>query len=304
MQVKVVSSLLHNTLPLEFTVSFVTMPFTDPHLGNLLKVPIDTEINGESRPINFSKNVQLAYLDFGLISTIPPHVRDGLVCAVAQLIFAKDIKAMASLFGELDLIPEEVLSSPSEVAALTSDLEKIMVNVLEYPNGENLYSTNRNSHKSVPYLRFDKLLDGLSRLIPRFKFQLPPYFINNARALGTLEGVARTLDSSFNCLSLLYPYALKSLLQNKSGSPVVDSTLKSLIYNDRGHVDREKLFTVLQDSSALTGQSKRRIILDAIKYKGGKKLAKSVLTDVLLLRWIIPRRGKNRRYYLSEYLRL
>ena len=251
---------IDNSFPFQFTTSFVAISITDPHLGNLLKVPIKSDFQERSRSMSSSKSVQLAYLDFGLISTIPPEVRDGLVCAVAQLIFAKDIKAMASLFGELDLIPEEVLSNPSEVAALASDLEEIMENILEYPSGETLYSTSKNSHKSVPNLRFDKLLDGLSRLIPRFKFQLPPYFINNARALGTLEGVARTLDSSFNCLSLLYPYALKSLIQNKSGSPVVEATLKSLICNDRGHVDQEKLLTVLQDSSTLTGQSKRRII--------------------------------------------
>jgi predicted unusual protein kinase regulating ubiquinone biosynthesis (AarF/ABC1/UbiB family) len=47
----------------------------DPHPANLIKTQT-------------AQGYQLAYLDFGMLSTIPEQVRDGLVCAVAQLIFA------------------------------------------------------------------------------------------------------------------------------------------------------------------------------------------------------------------------
>ena len=62
-------------------------------------------------------------------------------------------------------------------------------------------------------LKFDKLLDGLVRLVTRFKFQLPPYFTNNKRALGTLEGTARTLNPNFNVFSIMHPYALNRILK-------------------------------------------------------------------------------------------
>ena len=42
----------------------------------------------------------------------------------------------------------------------------------------------------VPGLKFDRLLGALLALGPAFAFQLPPYFLNNARALGALEGLA------------------------------------------------------------------------------------------------------------------
>ena len=58
---------------------------------------------------------QLAYLDFGILSDVPPQVRDGLVCAVSYLVFARDVQAVASLFGELQLLPADVMEDPNEL---------------------------------------------------------------------------------------------------------------------------------------------------------------------------------------------
>lgn len=251
----------------------------DPHGGNLLKVS-ELSLSKNQRPT-------LAYLDFGLLATIPETVRDGLVCAVASLVFAKDVEAVASLFGELDLLPQEVISNPTERKALTKALTKTMEEVLKYPEGESLHSSSSTSIRfgptlnlskrkiktTIPSLEFDKLLDGLTRLVPRFKFRLPPYFINNARALGTLEGIARSLDPDFNCLKLMYPYALYRLLQNPTGSVVVESTLQSLIRSqETGRVDREKVSKLLRDTAMFTGYSRRKVLMDIIKTKGGKRL--------------------------------
>jgi len=271
----------------------------DPHGGNLLKVQVGN-----------SGKKSLAYLDFGLLATIPSPVRDALVCAVAQLIFEKDVEAVASLFGELDLLPAEVMDNPVERAALTAALTKTMGEILEYPSGGNLFSpssSNTNNKGSIPEktniptLRFDKLLDGLTRLVPRFKFQLPPYFINNARALGTLEGIARSLDPEFNCLQLMYPYALYRLMKNPTGSPVVESTLQSLIRSkDTGRISRPRVLKLLKDTSRFTGFGRRKVLWDILKTKGGKKLAlQSILSE---LRSLILLRGLRRRIrylYLS-----
>ena len=68
----------------------------DPHAGNLLQVEIQEEGGGEGGAGRGAtgkgsgkpkpKRMQLAYLDFGLVSEVPVTVRDGLVCAVVLLV--------------------------------------------------------------------------------------------------------------------------------------------------------------------------------------------------------------------------
>lgn len=263
----------------------------DPHAGNLLKVKMKNGL------------LALGYLDFGLLSTIPSQVRDALVCSVVLQVFSRDIgesnyirlclavpvilpytfiqlylDAVASLFGELQLIPQHVLDDPKERRALAQALEVTFENSLLYPK---LLSSN-SKDTQIPELKFDKLLDSLSRLVPRFQFDLPPYFINNARALSTLEGIAKSLDPSFNVLEIMYPYALNMLILNPSGSPVVASTVQSLIRSKRsGRIDRGKIRQLLRDSALISGRSKRRVALDIVKTKEGRKLAISILGEEL-----------------------
>ena len=229
----------------------------DPHGGNLLRIELPD-------------GPRLGYLDFGLLSTVPTRVRDGLVCAVAQLVFAKDVEAVAKLFGELSLLPQEVLLDPTERAALTEALEKTMAEALVYPDDDSL----DENQTQIPKLKFDKLLDALARLVPRFRFELPPYFINNARALSTLEGIARSLNPSFNVLQVMYPYCLNRLLTNPTKSPVVDDTLQSLIRSPAsGRVDRGRVSKILADSAVLTGYRQRRVLWDILRTSAGRKLA-------------------------------
>ena len=279
----------------------------DPHNGNLLKVRQLPNINKRRRRMikRYKKpTATLAYLDFGLLATIPSTVRDALVCAVAQLIFSKDVDAVASLFAELDLIQEDVLLNPIEKQALTDALTKTMEEVLVYPNVATATATDINSDDTtpttdVPILKFDKLLDGLVRLVPRFKFQLPPYFINNARALGTLEGTARTLNPNFNAFSIMYPYALNRILKNPTKSIVVDKTLQKMIrfdsvdnYTDdsdtthekKNKIDKRKVIRILNDSCTFTGFSRWRVIKDILKTKNGRKLAREMVVQTIIRR--------------------
>jgi len=84
----------------------------DQHAGNLLKVY--TENNG----------VQLGYLDFGIVSTVPESARDALVCAVTQLVFAGNVQAVAKLFGDLQLLPTEIIEDKDEQKALVQALNQ------------------------------------------------------------------------------------------------------------------------------------------------------------------------------------
>lgn len=233
----------------------------DPHAGNLIKV---------LRP----EGNQLGYLDFGILSSIPPQVRDGLVCAVSYLIFARDVDAVASLFGELQLLPPEIMEDPIERAALTAAMEITLNEALVYTECLNDTSTQ------IPTLKFDQLLSSLTRLIPRFRFRLPPYFINNARALSTLEGIARSLDPSFNVFQVMYPFALTKLLKNPTNSVVVDKTLQDLIRNPvTRRVDPKKVLQILKDSSLITGYSRARVLYDIVKTKSGRRLALRIVAE-------------------------
>lgn len=250
----------------------------DPHAGNLLKVP--RQHDGSS-----GISYELGYLDFGLISTVPSGVRDGLVCAVSQLVFARNVDKVAQLFGDLQLLPDRVLQDPNELQALTSALNDVFERVLDYSYTTQLPTSQGNSthggRSKVPVLRFDNLLSALAGLVTRFEFRLPPYFLNNARALGTLEGIAKSLDPNFNVLRVVYPYALDRLFTNPSNSPVVDSTLIDLVKcPTTGQIDSSRVARLLDDSASLTGYSRRRVVRDVLRTRGGRRFARRVARGI------------------------
>ena len=241
----------------------------DPHGGNLLRL---------------RETGELAYLDFGLVSEIPPTVRDGLVAAVTLLVFDRDYEAVAGLFGELQLVPTDVIENPYQFAALTTALREAAEATLSYPDdelglerGENETEEEarlRRAKSAVPDVRFDQLLGALLALVPKYRFLLPPYFLNNARALGTLEGMARTADPNFNILAIVYPFAVKRLLQNPTGSPVLRRVLRQLISNKRtGRMSLTRLKLMVEDAAALTGVSRMAIIASAMTTTAGWRLA-------------------------------
>ena len=278
----------------------------DPHGGNLLKImdgeqseirandrfKLRTLISRANKPEN--QNYRLGYVDFGLVSFIPSTVRDGLVCAVAQLVFARNVTAVANLFGDLQLLPEHVLEDSLESAALAKELEDALSQVLVY-----------KQNSSIPTLRFDKLLDVLTRLVPRFQFQLPPYFLNNARALSTLEGMAREADPTFNVMQILYPYAIRRLFSNPTSSDVVDATLNSLVEDPKtGRIDPSKLNKLLDDASKLSGYSRRRVARDVLKTKNGSRLARRLAKESILTRTQNNNWLQRRIQKMVNYLRL
>lgn len=227
----------------------------DPHGGNLLKLA----------------DGGLAYLDFGLVSTVPQQVRDGLVAAIALLIFSRNYAAVGRLFGELMLIPPEVLQDEVEMRELESALESAAEATLKFPKDG-----------GVPDVRFDQLLGALLALVPRFKFVLPPYFLNNARALGTLEGMAKSADPNFNILAVVYPYSMSRMLANPNASPVIRKVIREIATDDvTGKPSTRKLIDILNDVASLTGMSKIKIALDALAHAEGRALAAScVLQDI------------------------
>lgn len=291
----------------------------DPHGGNLLKVKHPTtnypdpyavkETSKRKRirkrlqqlksslssGINTKELPQLGYLDFGMLSVVDPTVRDALVCAIVLLVFSRDVDRVANLFGELQLLPDEVVNSTSEMRALAQSLDQMFDDILTYPDNND--DDDNEEATKIPTLRFDKLLDYLVRLVPRFKFDLPPYFTNNARALSTLEGIARSLDPSFSVLQVVYPYALNRLLKNPSRSQVVDDTLQTLMRSkETGRIDRGKVDQMLDDAALITGFKRRKVLTDILKTRGGLRLMRMMVLEGLGDVLGLPQRSRRRSF--------
>lgn len=290
------------------------MNSADPHSGNLLKVLVEAEESGHymksarrgrrrkrlrrklrkilGRESPSEKQLaQIGYLDFGLLSNVDESVRDGLVCSVVQLVFAQDVEGVTRMFGELQLLPPEIVDDDREMRALAAALNQTFKEVLIYPEAEEGDTTTTTQ---VPALRFDKLLDALARLIPRFQFDLPPYFLNNARALSTLEGIARSLDPSFSVLQVVYPYALNRLLRNPSNSRVVDKTVQNLIRDPTtGLYDDRKISKLLDDSALITGYKRRKVAYDIMKTRGGRRIFRMIIAQKVRNKLFPPRKRRS-----------
>mmetsp|Transcript_6239 Transcript_6239/g.14713 ORF Transcript_6239/g.14713 Transcript_6239/m.14713 type:complete len:304 (+) Transcript_6239:249-1160(+) len=159
------------------------------------------------------------------------------------------------------------------------DYESVCKSVCRKKNDDDDGGGGGNAAK-IPTLRFDELLDVLVRLVPRFRFQLPPYFLNNARALATLEGMAREVDPSFNILRNLYPYAIRRVFSNPTGSPVVEKTLRSLVETPAtGRLDPGKIRTLVKDASRYSGYSRRRVVSDVAGSESGPGLVARLVRE-------------------------
>ncbi|CAE7934125.1 ABC1K3, partial [Symbiodinium necroappetens] len=243
---------------------------TDPHGGNLLKGPIvgDARSCPPSRPSLPSR--QLVYLDFGLVADVPLQVREGLVCAVMYMVERRWVD-VASLFHALMLLPDWVIADAATLASFTRDIELAAKEALVFP------SETKSSRAEVPSLRFAALLEQLVLLAPRYEFQLPPYFLNNARALGCLEGMARTVDPEFNILQKVYPFALNTLLSNPSDSPVLRETLRKLCSDSSGRLSLSRASSLVDSAARLTGTRWRKVVADSLRSRGGRRFFRALL---------------------------
>lgn len=239
----------------------------DPHTGNLLKVR------------NPDGTVELGYLDFGLVSTVPQRVRDGIVCAVVQLVFARNFDAVADLCADLELIPEDRVKDPEKRQEFLDALREVFDDIMIWPKDERGRST------AVPKVRFEKLVDSYTGLITRFDFSVPPYFLNNARALATLEGIALKLDPDFNILRVIYPYSINHLMRNPSVSKKTEETFMDICRSPTTRlVDPNRFMILLNDWALLTGYRKRKIFFDLATSAGGRRVSARMIRESYLKR--------------------
>ncbi|KAG7349094.1 ABC1 family-domain containing protein [Nitzschia inconspicua] len=240
----------------------------DPNLAHVLKV----------RNPQTGKP-EIGYIDFGIVSYVPQTFRDAIVCAVTQLVFARNLEAVADLCGEMGLLPQEILTDPSERKRLMEALQTTMDDVLIWPKNTKGLST------AVPTIRFENLLPALSKFIQSFEFTMPPYFLNNVRALAQLEAMALKLDPNFNVLRVIYPYSINRLMRNPTVSKKVQNTFLEICRNPETKlISPRRVQMLLNDWALWTGYRKRKIFWDLVTSAGGRRV-----TPVIFQNWCANR---------------
>jgi aarF domain-containing kinase len=251
----------------------------DPHTGNLLKV---TTRSGK---------VELGYLDFGLVNKVPQRFRDGIVCAVVQIVFARNLEAVADLCVDIGLLSEEKMNDPEERKKLRKALETAFNNILIWPVDK------RGRATQLPKVRFQNLLACLAIIVAKFDFTIPPYFLNNARALATLEGIALKIDPNFNILRVVYPYSINHLMRNPKISLKAQETFLEICRNpDTKLVDLNRFKVLLNDWALLTGNRKRRVFWDLMTCRGGRHITARIAQE-----WFLKRSRQIRRLTTNTF---
>ncbi len=165
----------------------------DPHPGNLLAMP----------------DGRLAYLDFGMMSTIKPYQRYGLIEAVVHLV-NRDFEALAYDYIKLDFLKPD-----TDLTPIIPALGAVFGNALG---------------ASVAELNFKSITDKMSAMMYELPFSVPAYYALIIRSMVTLEGIAIGIDPNFKVLSKAYPYIAKRLLIDPS--PELRNSLKDLLFKD------------------------------------------------------------------------
>mmetsp|Transcript_40253 Transcript_40253/g.82387 ORF Transcript_40253/g.82387 Transcript_40253/m.82387 type:complete len:510 (+) Transcript_40253:101-1630(+) len=183
----------------------------DPHAGNLIK----------------TKNGKLAYLDFGLVSDVPESVRFSFITAILHLI-NREYTSLAKDFSGLALIRSDDLDKELDLFS-----EALSV----------IFDESLSNFETIT---FQDIAEKIFRLSFKFPFILPPYFLNNLRAIATLEGLGKIADPNFKIADIIYPYIINRLLTN-SGPQFQNALEKFLVDNRISKPNWEKLEALLQD---------------------------------------------------------
>jgi predicted unusual protein kinase regulating ubiquinone biosynthesis (AarF/ABC1/UbiB family) len=165
----------------------------DPHPGNLLA----------------TKEGELCYLDFGMMSDAPQSARYAIINHVVHLV-NRDYLAMCQDYYALDFIDRSVDTRPI-APALEEFFESGVLG------------------SSVSDLNFKAIIDGLGDVLFAFPFQVPAYYALILRSLTVLEGLALSADRDYKVLAKSYPYMAQRLLTDPS--PELRGSLEEMLFS-------------------------------------------------------------------------
>lgn len=186
----------------------------DPHPGNLVAI----------------REGSLAYLDFGMMGNIPRHYRVGLIQTLVHFV-NRDSFGLANDFLSLGFLPEG-----TEINTIADALQA---------------SFHEESIK--PNLDFQGIMNQLSYVMYEHNFSLPPDYALVIRALGSLEGTAKTLDPEFKVVASAYPFIIGRLLADPD--PDMRKILRELLIRNNGSIRwhrLERLVMAIAEQTSVT----------------------------------------------------
>eukprot|EP00741_Cyanophora_paradoxa_P017859 tig00021035_g17248.t1 len=177
----------------------------DPHPGNLLATP----------------DGRLAYLDFGMMSVVPPEQRHGLISATVHLV-NEDYPAFARDCVELGFAP--------------AGSEGPLAEALRGAFGPRLA-------RSSMELSFTEISEQLGRVIYEQHLRVPSSYVLIIRSLATLEGIALRTYADFKVLSRAYPFIVSRLLADPH--PKLSGPLRDLLFHPDGALRWSRVETLV-----------------------------------------------------------
>ncbi|MEM7792888.1 MAG: AarF/ABC1/UbiB kinase family protein [Cyanobacteria bacterium P01_C01_bin.118] len=166
----------------------------DPHPGNLLITP----------------EGKIAYLDFGMVSTIDPLIRDQLLVSLFHLI-VEDFDGLAQDYVDLGFLPAE-----TDLSALIPEFRQAFTHI---------------RMAKVTEFGFRQTYEQLEHLVYDYPFQVPDYYLLVLRCFGTLEGIAIQLNPTLQAFEQAYPYLIEQLLTRQS--PTVTACFNQLLIQNQ-----------------------------------------------------------------------
>ena len=151
----------------------------DPHPGNLA----------------ISSDGSLIYYDFGMMGLISERLKSR----IGSMVKAAALRDASALVQELQIAG--VIASDIDTGPVRRFIRLMLKEVLTPPFNPNIFS---------------KLSGDLYDLVYEKPFKLPVELIFVFRALSTFEGVGRSLDPSFNLISIAKPYLLPIMSSSNS----------------------------------------------------------------------------------------
>lgn len=218
----------------------------DPHPGNLLA----------------TKEGDLVYLDFGMMSEAPPNARYAIISHVVHLV-NRDYLAMCYDYYTLDFMDPDIDTTP--IAPALAEFFDVVL-----------------ADSTVSRLNFRTLVDGLGGVLFQYPFKVPAYYALILRSLTVLEGLALSADPKYNLLGAAYPYVAKRLLTDPA--PELRSSLEDLILED-GRLRWNRLENLVREGSKSYDFDSSQIwtLAEWVLSDGGRPVRKPLAKEVVRL---------------------
>ncbi|GMH35671.1 hypothetical protein BSKO_03539 [Bryopsis sp. KO-2023] len=174
----------------------------DPHPGNIMR----------------SSKGAIVYLDFGLITRVPPASSQAMMGGLVHIVLGDWLAVVDDLEGM------GLLKTAIDREALAQDLEKEFVRMTGPSDSDNPFEVEgaSNGKKKSPLvlllgssstkLTFGAVSKVMLKLAVKYRFKLPPYYTLIVRSLATLEGLALKADPGFKIVRSAFPIVVRRLL--------------------------------------------------------------------------------------------